>query len=413
MTTHLPFIASAAFTLLELLHPVPSGAQAGGVMPTSSRSSAASIPFQVMGNHAYVEARIGDSRPLHMVIETGAGATSLDSAAASELKLTSLGQATALGAGAARVPVQVAEIQGLRLGDLTIGRLRAVIQPLEAISRKAGERLDGLLGYDVLSQFVVELDYAGQRLVLHDPATFEPPAGGETLPFRLENNIIHFPATIANGDAEPVSAEFVLDTGAGGDIGVFLSAPFARQHGIPAERQPRLHTPGALGVGGGSTGDLCRLRMLRLGRVQLDGPTAYVSADEKGYLSQAGRAGLVGTEVLRRFRVFIDYSRKRVTLERNQHVGDPFEAEQTGLDLEADGPGLDIIRVHAVYAHSPGFEAGFRSGDVIDSVGERSVAGMRLWRVRELLHDGQGSVEVTVRRDGETVGMELKRRAIL
>ena len=83
--------------------------------------------------------------------------------------------------------------------------------------------------------------------------------------------------------------------------------PFARGHGLPSPSQ-RVFYAGAAGrgLGGASRADIGRLAELRLGSIRLAAPVALFSRDTSGFFSWSGRAGVIGTEVLRRFRVLLD-----------------------------------------------------------------------------------------------------------
>jgi len=47
--------------------------------------------------------------------------------------------------------------------------------------------------------------------------------------------------------------------------------------------------------------------------------------------------GPIGNEILRRFKVTIDYSRQRMMLEPNAHFSDPFENDMSGIAFESSG----------------------------------------------------------------------------
>jgi hypothetical protein len=374
-------------------------------------TEAVGLPFELVGNHIYLTAMVA-GRPLMMILESGAGMTMLDQAAAERLGLQTSGTTSARGAGASDVTINLAGIPGIAVGGVSVPRMQVSVSSLEAIQRHTGRRFDGLLGVDVLSRFVVEIDYARGRVTFHDPATFQYRGAGEVLPFRLEMNLIHVPATIVPENGAPIAGEFVLDTGAGGRAGVALAAPFARGHGLPVPSQRVIYAGAAgRGIGGASRADIGRLAQLRLGGITLAAPVALFSRDTSGFFSWSGRAGVIGTEVLRRFRVFLDYPGHRVVLEPNAHAGEPFEWDMSGLALTADGDSFAAFQVTNVIPGTPAADAGLEVGDVVDRVNGAPAREMPLAGLRELLQTP--GAHLTVRRGFERLTLALTTRRLL
>jgi len=376
-------------------------------------TEAVGLPFELVGNHIYLTAMVA-GRPLMMILESGAGMTMLDLAAAERLGLQTIGTISGAGAGANEVTVKLAGLPGLAVAGVTVPRMQVGVGSLDAIQRHTGRRFDGLLGVDVLSRFVVELDYARGRVTFHDPATFQYQGPGEVLPLRLEMNLIHVSATIVPENGAPIAGEFVLDTGCGGQVGVALAAPFARGHGLPSPSQRVMYAGAAgRGIGGVSRADIGRLAELRLGHSSLASPVALFSRDTSGFFSWSGRAGVIGTEVLRRFRVFLDYPGRHIVLEPNGHAGEPFEWDMSGLALTADGDSFAAFQVTNVIPGTPAAEAGLEVGDVIDRVNGAPAREMPLAGLRELLLKPGTHVALTVHRGFERLTLALTTRRLL
>src|SRR6185369_8138618 len=64
----------------------------------------------------------------------------------------------------------------------------AGVVPLDVPSSSIGRRYDGVLGYDFLSAFVVEVDYQAGRMSLYDPEPYQYAGKGHVLPIRLDQN---------------------------------------------------------------------------------------------------------------------------------------------------------------------------------------------------------------------------------
>jgi predicted aspartyl protease len=69
------------------------------------------------------------------------------------------------------------------------------------------------------------------------------------------------------------------------------------------------------GVGGNQTAKLMRLATLQLGEFRIDKPTVLVAQDSAGMPIPDYIEGLLGMDVLRRYKIFINYAGRRVSFE--------------------------------------------------------------------------------------------------
>ena len=103
--------------------------------------------------------------------------------------------------------------------------------PLRALlQHRIGRPVDGVLGYDFLSRFVTEIDYAERRLRLHDPADFTYEGDGSPVPMEIMGSQPHIEASITLANRPPIEGLFMLDTGSGGAL--TLNGPFAEQNDL-------------------------------------------------------------------------------------------------------------------------------------------------------------------------------------
>jgi len=177
-------------------------------------ADALNIPFELTSNHIYVQAKVNGQGPLWFIFDTGAGVTVLDQARAETLVLEMQGQIEGRGAGEGSTNVSVIpgasfELPGVELINQTIMSI-----PLKSIEPFEGRVIDGVLGYDLISRFVVEIDYAGRMIHLYEPESYIYSGEGERIPIVLEQNHPHVAATVSVEGGEPVEGHFTIDTGA-------------------------------------------------------------------------------------------------------------------------------------------------------------------------------------------------------
>jgi C-terminal processing protease CtpA/Prc len=130
----------------------------------------------------------------------------------------------------------------------------------------------------------------------------------------------------------------------------------------------------------------------------MQGPITAFSQAAKGSAADRSYDGAIGGEILRRFKLIFDYSRRQLVLEPNGSISDPFEADMSGLSLSAHGDGFQTVRCDNVDPGSPAAEAGIVPGDILQAIDGQPVVGAMLPRLHELL-----------RVDGKTYALQIQR----
>src|SRR5512145_235140 len=115
------------------------------------------FPFrQLSGGVILLQAQFGDfPDTLNFVLDTGSGGISLDSTTATEFNLTPQpSDLTILGIAGIR-KVSFLYNQKLRLKGLTVDSLNFHINDYSILAAVYGERIDGIIGYSLLSRYIV------------------------------------------------------------------------------------------------------------------------------------------------------------------------------------------------------------------------------------------------------------------
>jgi hypothetical protein len=271
-------------------------------------SGSARIPFADEGRHLFVRGSLNGSEPLWLAIDTGASDSLLDAERAKALDLDLQGRQRVAGAGGAEEGSYASGLT-VELPGVVLERRTWSTAPLAAAT---GHPVDGILGYDLFSRFVVEIDYAGRQVRLHEPGSYEYRGAGDSLPLALQDNQPHVLARVMLPGQEPLEGEFVIDTGSGSSL--MLSASFVDAHKA-AEAVGKTIRVSGQGVGGTLQLEVARLQAFELGRSRIDRPLVVLA--RTGEIAGPGKAGNIGSGILRRFRVVFDYARQRMILEPN------------------------------------------------------------------------------------------------
>ncbi|MFL6227864.1 MAG: aspartyl protease family protein [Pyrinomonadaceae bacterium] len=375
----------------------------------ASGTDALDIPFELYANVIFLRARVNGSEPLSFIFDTGAGINVVNASRAAGLSLArASGGVTAKGTGGT-VEGTLATGATVALPGVEAFGQRIAVLPLDSLEPHVGRRVDGILGYDFIKQFVVEIDYERKTISFHDPRTYQYRGRGAIIPVGLRGGTPFITTTVDLSAADSVTGEFEIDTGSDGALGVydyFVRARALRQH------LPRMSAPQkGMGVGGETSSVEARVKDFRVGRFRIENPVISLSEDD----NEEGGArpkydGMIGTEVFRRFKVVIDYARSRLILESNKFFAEPYETDMSGVDLVAGGEDFHVFRVTRVETGSPGAEAGLRAGDVLARIDGRDAATFTLDAITRLFTEDGRVCALTVRRGAETVETQIKLR---
>lgn len=360
----------------------------------ASPAGAPGIPIDVRGNLVYLRGRINDSDSLWMVIDSGASANAIDAGVAQALGLEISEGGLAHGAGGS-VEQGMVHDATLRLPGATLAGAQFGTIPLGAFKLQTGRAMDAILGHPLFSRSVVRVDYVARTLDILPAATFRYSGRGVVIPLTFEQQLPYVTARITLPGRAPIKGRFVIDLGS--SQALILSEPFVRRERV-LEAVPRTIQTRGRGVGGQAQSLVGRVTGLELGGLRIDRPTAVMRVSDQGLISAPGTAGNIGGEILRRFTVTFDYSRKRMILEPNPRFGDAFEADMAGLGMRMGPEGSGTVQVEWILPASPAAEAGLLPEDLIERVDDRSALEVGIPGLREMF-----------RRDGETHHLGIRR----
>ena len=193
-------------------------------------------------------------------------------------------------------------MQTLELGPMEILRPSFLAVDLEFLSQIFGRKIGGVLGYDVLARSVAELDLAEVTLNLH-------PAGHEPTDVEVWTDLLflrNIPTLTC--DSSLGRALYGLDTGAQGTIAFALEA--ARVMGL--QRGEDAEEGESQGAGGSTSTYQVFLDWFEIGPKRYEDLPAGVVEALQGALSEGTMAGLIGVQVLKDFRIVLDYPTRRI-----------------------------------------------------------------------------------------------------
>ncbi len=363
-----------------------------------------SIPFtQLTGGIVIMQAKLGDfPDTLNFILDTGSSGISLDSATAEYLQLKPVPSERTIRGIAGIRKVSFIYNQPLKFPGLTIDSLNFHINNYGILTAVYGERIDGIIGYSVLSRYIVKLDYDSMRLSFYSRGTIRYPRGGYLLKPTI-SQLVAQPLRVR--DETAINSRFIYDMGAG--VCMMLSKDFVSDSDFIIRGKKRWIKEGE-GLGGKIDMELLVIREVKLGPYRFKNVPVFIFDDENNVTSYPYMGGLIGNDILRRFNVILNYAKSDIYLTPNTHYADFFDYSYSGVELYlVEG----LILVGDVAKGSPAEAAGLKEGDQVLAVNRNFSQNLNQYKIA--MQTPNEKVKIIYRRNGVINEVEFKVKSIL
>jgi len=296
-----------------LLALVVAGCAGSGTTPARPEPAVdpVGVPFRLDHNLLVVTGTVNGGPPLTLIVDTGASGSVVtpDAARRSGLDPTRGDAAAAQAADGAAQPTILLPPAEVSLGGHGFPGLRLAVVDLAALTGSLGERIDGIVGLDLLGRGDLEVDRQAAVLRLH----LRPRAWGEGgCGFELgDEGLIRVPARLGEHDIAAV-----LDLGAVGSMVNWAAAGLA---GIGRDHPGLERMEGAAAAGAlGGEFAVYRASFPRLDvcdQTLVDQPLQVSDIPAfAGVIADGVPALLLGNDILERYRLVIAFASRRVHL---------------------------------------------------------------------------------------------------
>jgi predicted aspartyl protease len=376
-----------------------------GQSPTTDAPSVA-----IINNLVLLDTSVNRSPAIPFLLDTGASVSVIDTTLAARLGIVAGEASDAATGGGSVAAAKIAGVD-LHVGNRAISAHDAVAIDLSGLAAGLGTPVGGILGFQVFHDYVVEIDYRNGRVQFHEPRTYTAPAGSQSVPITIEDHIPYMLVGVfSNGHSADAKVE--VDTGLTGAVTLLRAFVDANDLLRPTQRQVPI-IAGAL-LPGKVPASITRVDKVRVGQLDIMDVLTNVAPDVEAAGVEAGIAGLIGGELLRRFDIAIDYSRERILFSTSDtRLGTPTEFDMSGISLVAQGSSYREYRVRAVVPDSPASDVGILAGDLLTAIDGRPAASVTLAELRQLLRTPDRSCELEFQRKGAPRHVTLRTRRLV
>jgi hypothetical protein len=269
----------------------------------------------------------------------------------------------------------------------------------------------GLIGYDLFSRFVVEINYDRKLMTLYEPDHYKPKRRYTEIPLIVEDTKPYLQANVVVDDSSKFTGKFMIDTGASHSL-------LINENSIHNINVPELHlkTDIGRGLGGPISGQIAYIDQIKIDKYSFKDLIASFP-DPESYPDTVGlvyRNGTIGGELLTRFKVVLDYFNEKMYIRKGPRFRKPFGYNMSGLTVIAEGEELKKFKIADVREDSPGYEAGLKEEDYIEFINGTSIEKIGLNEVYEIFNFREGKrINLVINRDGETKRFNFRLRDML
>ena len=206
------------------------------------------------------------------------------------------------------------------------------------VSGKMGVTVHGIIGYQLFKDAIVHINYLTKRVYFYNPQfyTYDKCRKCQTFPLQFYRNKPYIDAKIQLDTVGNTQTDVKLLIDSGGSESIWLFENSKKEIQTPIK-----HFKGVLGEGISGTiyGKKSRIKQISIGTFKIKEPTvSFLDSTSTFYARRfRERNGSIGGNILKRFKIWVDYKNKTITLKKSGSFRGGFEYNMSGLDVVYNG----------------------------------------------------------------------------
>lgn len=256
----------------------------------------------------------------------------------------------------------------------------------------------GVIGHEFFKNNPIKIDYDNGIIGFYKRSALKwRPLGFRKTEIEILNNKPYIQSTIRQANGPNLNSKLLIDTGA--NHGLLLNRETSDEIVLP---EVTLQSDLGRSLGGDLFGFVGRIKRLRINGLKFRNVlTSYPEENEfSDVIIGTGRNGSIGSDVLNRLKIIMDYPRKRMLYKKGARFGHEFKYDMSGLMVRVYSAENSRFYVSQVREGSPAHRQGVRELDEIISINKIPAPFWKLSDITDLLRSEEGKV----------ISLELLRR---
>ncbi|WP_337964741.1 PDZ domain-containing protein [uncultured Flavobacterium sp.] len=302
-----------------------------------NNSKKVTIPFQLINNLIFIPIKVNGVE-LNFLLDSGVEETILFSMEEKqEVRFNNVEKIKLRGLGSEQ------EIEGLKSTNNTFEThgLRSnnhmvfiILDQSFNLSSHIGIPVNGIIGYKFFKNNLIEINYQKKKIIVHlnnEEVKKKFEKKFKVIPITIEKSKPYIYTTATVNDVE-IPAKLLIDIGNSDAFWVFENKKI---------KLPKKNFPDFLGKGfsGDIEGHRAKIDEFSIDEFKFKKPIVSFpdSLSIRNVKMVPDRIGSVGGEVLKRFRIVLDYADRKIYLKKNGKFSEPFTYNKSGIVLQHNG----------------------------------------------------------------------------